>query len=179
MLEFLTSYWEAIIAVSALSVSTVSSLIALRVFRLQREHNFRSLRPIFHIEPYDYENRIVVKIMNEGTGPAVVQSVEVVNHLGESRRTLFRWCPPELPGEMNYKEYWTREGGFVLRPGSKDHMLEIPVDTSLPEETVVREKIRAILADLTVIVTFRDVYDNKMPPYRRSLSLFSRTDHEN
>ena len=72
-IEFLATYWEAIVALCALVVSVVATVISWRGLEIPRAHNETSFRPIIFIEPYDYENCILVKIKNEGLGPAIVR----------------------------------------------------------------------------------------------------------
>lgn len=80
---------------------------------------------------------------------------------------------------MNYKEYFTRSGDFVLKQAGCVTMLEVPIDTSNEKEVQMRETFRGILRELTVIVDYEDVYENKMPEYKRSLKLYARVDNEN
>ena len=179
IVDFLAKFWETIIAVCALFVSILAVVVSLLALKIQRTHNQKSLKPIIFIEPYDYENCIQIKIRNEGLGPAIVKNIRVKNNNLEEKSSIFSWLPSNLPENMNYKEYWTRSKNFVLRPGSLDHMLEIPVNTDDPVQRAEREKARKILKDLTVYVEYGDVYENPMPIYSRNLSLFGRTDHEN
>lgn len=131
------------------------------------------------VAPYDYENRLLVIMKNEGIGPAIVKSVKIMNPNSEYKSSLLEWLPQKLPGNMNYKEYWTRSGDFILKPGSIDHMLEFYVDNDFSEQVTIWEEIRSTLKELTVIVEYEDVYENKLPIYKRSLKLFSRINHKN
>lgn len=178
-IEFLTKYWEAIVALCALVVSVFATVISWRGLRIQQAHNETSLRPIIFIEPYDYEDCILVKIKNEGLAPAIVKNLYVQDSLNMSKASIFNWLPKVLPGDMDYREYWTRNKDFVLRSGSIDHMLEIRVDTNQPEQVGARENIRAILSDLIVYIEYEDVYKKAMPTYSRELRLFGRSDHIN
>ena len=177
--QFFSEYWETIVAICALIVSIVAVTISWLGLKIQRTHNQKSLKPIIFIEPYDYENCILIKIRNEGLGPAIVKRIRVENDKLEEKSSIFNWLPPILPANMNYREYWTRSKNFVLRPGSLDHMLEIPVNTDDPIQIRERDKIRSILKDLTVHVEYGDIYENTMPTFSRKLFLFGRKDHEN
>lgn len=179
LIDFLSAYWRAIVALCALAVSVIAVGISWRGLKIQQTHNKTSLRPIIFIEPYDYEDCVLVKIKNEGLGPAIVKKLYVQDKLNMNKNSIFNWLPKILPGEMNYKEYWTRHKDFVLRSGSIDHMLEIPVDATNLEQVAAREDIRAILGDLTVYIEYEDVYRKVMPTYSRALFLFARSDHVN
>lgn len=80
---------------------------------------------------------------------------------------------------MNYKEYWVRTKDYVVQPGQIIKMVELPIDTTDEGQKAEREKIRAILRQLTVKITYKDIYDNDMPPKEMELFYFSRTDNEN
>jgi len=179
MLEFVKEHWEVILGASAFCVSISATAIAFYSMWFQRQHNYKSLKPYIYIAPFDYENRIVINMANEGVGPAIVKEIRVKNSQGQVRSSVFKWLPRKLPGDMNYKEYWTNPGGFVLKSGAEKCMLEIPIDTSIPSQVKTREEIRSILKELTITVDFEDVYSNKQSTYERKLNLFARTDHEN
>lgn len=179
ILKTISSNWEAIVAISALFISTSALVIAFFALKAQKQHNCKSLKPFIFIAPYDYENRLVIKIKNEGVGPAIVKLIHVSNKKGVDKPNIFKWLPAKLPGDMNYKEYWTRSKDFVLKAGSEEHILEIPIDTNVPEQIETRESIRKTLSELTVVVKYEDVYENTMPIYKRALKLYARTDHEN
>ncbi|CAN5799784.1 hypothetical protein BH11BAC3_BH11BAC3_12180 [soil metagenome] len=80
---------------------------------------------------------------------------------------------------MNYKEYWTGYKNFVVQSGQTIQLVEIPVDTSKPEQIETRENIRAILRQLTIKIEYEDIYGNKMKHNEAELFLFSRIDNEN
>lgn len=179
MSETISQHSTLIVSMLALFVSVLAISTSWFSLGIQRMHYRKTLMPIIFIEPYDYENRILVRIKNEGTGPAIVKRVVVKNGAGMEKPCIFKWLPPKLPGRMNYKEYWTRSEDFVLRSGSIDHMLEVPVDSGEEYQVNQRDKIREVLSHLTVYVEYFDIYDNVMPVYSRSLKLFGRNDHEN
>lgn len=178
-LDFLKSYWGAIISSLALSVSTLTGFVIYRTFALQRTHNQKSLKPYLYVAPYDYENCLKVFIKNEGVGPAVVKKIKVQRNEYEAKTCIYKWLPSKLPGKMVYAEYFTRSGDFVLKQGGCEAMLEIRLDPQNLEEVEEREKIRGILRELTVIIEYEDVYENTMPIYTRSLNLFARVDNQN
>lgn len=93
MVKFLTEYWEAIVAICALIVSISTVVISWRALKIQRTHNQTSLKPIIFIEPYDYENCILIKIRNEGLGSAIVKSIRVINGKNEEKTSIFNWLP--------------------------------------------------------------------------------------
>ena len=109
----------------------------------------------------------------------LLKKIRVYKNEYEVKPCVYDWLPKKLPGDMNYKEYFTRSGDFVLKQGGCEIMLEIPVNMKNEKQVQVRETIRGILRELTVIIEYQDVYENIMPAYKRSLKLYARSDNEN
>jgi hypothetical protein len=179
MMNFIKQYWEGIIAGFALLVSAWSAWISFRTFRLQREHNTKSVKPILQIGQWDYENNLVVDMRNSGSGIAIVTKMSAVDKTDVSKNCIYDWLPKKLVGNMNYKEYWTAHKTFVLQPGQIIKLIEVPIDTNINEQKKQREELRAILRQLTVKVEYEDIYGNKMESKSMELYCFSRTDNEN
>lgn len=179
MFDFIAKYWEGLIALLALSVSISSTAIAYYTFKLQRTHNVKSVKPILHIGQWDYENRIFVTLKNVGYGIALVKKMNIYNTKGEQKTCIYDWLPKSLPGQMNYKEYWTPYTEFVVQSGETIKLIEIPIDILKPKQIKMREKLRKILGQLTVEVLYQDVYENPMPIKKMQLTHFLRLDNEN
>lgn len=178
-MDFIKQYWEGIIAALALLTSIWSAWISAKTFKLQREHNVKSVKPILQIGQWDYENNLCVDLRNSGSGIAIVTSISVINKTDIKRNCIYDWLPKRLVGSMNYKEYWTAYKNFVIQPGQIIKLVEIPVNTEIEEQKKQREEIRSILRQLTVIVSYEDIYGNKMEDKKNELFHFSRTDNEN
>ncbi|MFS4492196.1 hypothetical protein [Maribacter sp. 2308TA10-17] len=178
-MSFIQEYWEGLVALLALIVSISSTAIAYYTFKLQRTHNIKSVKPILHIGQWDYENRIYVTLKNVGYGIAVIKKMNIYDVKGESKTCIYDWLPNSLPGDMNYKEYWTPYAEFVVQAGETIKLIEIPIDTSKSKQIKTREKLRKMLGQLTVEVTCKDVYENEMPIKRLQLTHFLRLDNEN
>ena len=176
---FLEDNWEAIVAILALLTSVVSTIISFYTFKLQRTHNIKSVAPIVHVGQSDYENVLFVTIVNLGSGLAMIKKMYVRNKTDQIKNCIYDWLPKKLGNGTNYKEYWTAYKNFVIQPGQTIKLIEIPIDTKKSEQIEVREKIRAILRQLTVCVTYEDIYENEMPKKEMELYHFSRTDNEN
>ena len=178
-MQFITEHWEGIIALLALMISIVTTIISFYTFKLQRTHNIKSVTPIIHIGQWDYENRLFVTLKNVGVGIAVVKKMTIYNKKGESKTCIYDWLPNKLAGGMNYKEYWTPYSEFVVQPCQVNKLIEIPSDTSKHDQIEVREKLRRILGQLTVEVIYQDIYETVMPTKRLELFHFLRFDNEN
>lgn len=178
-MDFITQNWEGIVALLAMLATMVSSYFAYRTFHLQRIHNVKSVRPILLIGQWDYENKIIIDLRNQGPGVGIVKNVRVYKNDNDVKTCIFHWLPERLPGDMNYKEYWTGYKDFAIKAGEIFKLIELLIDTSKPDEIATREAIRGILRQLTIEVDYEDIYENKMTKLIKPLTLFARTDHEN
>lgn len=176
---FMAHNWEGVVAAFAMFAAVVSTYYAYRTFKVQREHNIKSVRPILHVAQWDYENSLRIELMNRGPGIAMVKSIEVFRDAGDIKTCIFDWLPMQLAEGMNYKEYLTAHKDFSMMPGDVDIMLELPVNHKIPGQRQVREQIRAVLRQLVVRVRYEDIYDNPMPLLEKRLHLYDRTNHEN
>jgi hypothetical protein len=178
-MEFIKQYWEGIVAFCALGTAVWSAIISSRTFKLQREHNIKSVKPILQIGQWDYENMLCVDLRNSGSGIAVVKKINVSNKTDEKKNCIYDWLPKKLDGEMNYKEYWTGYKDFVIQPNQIIKLLEIPVATEIESEKKQREVLRSTLSQLTVNISYEDTYENAMDDKKMELYHFSRKDNEN
>jgi len=171
--------WGSFIAILALLSSIVSVIISFYTFQLQRKHNIKSVKPIIHVGQWDYENRLIVTLKNVGAGIAIVKQMTVYNSKNETKTCIYEWLPVKLPGDMNYKEYWTPYSEFVVQASEIIKLIELPIDTTKQTQIETREKIRRILGQLTVEVVYEDIYENKMPTKKMQLKHFLRLDNIN
>lgn len=178
-MKFITDNWEGIVALLALLSSIVSVVISFYTFQLQRKHNIKSVKPIIHVGQWDYEDKLLVTLKNVGSGIAIVKNMTIYNSKNETRTCIYDWLPNKLPGDMNYKEYWTPYSEFVVQASEVIKLIELPIDTNKHTQIETREKIRRILGQLTVEVAYEDIYGNKMPIKKMQLNHFLRLDNEN
>lgn len=178
-MEFISNYWEGIIATFAMIAASVSSILSYLTFKLQRTHNIKSVKPIFHLAQWDYENNLIVDLRNQGPGVGIVKSIIVYKNKLEMKTCIFEWLPKKLPGEMNYKDYLTAYEDFAIKAGEIVILLELPINLEKNEEVVERENIRSILRQLIVEIVYEDIYGNPMNTLIKKLTLYSRNDHIN
>jgi hypothetical protein len=178
-MEIIKEYWEGIVAFTALITAVWSAIFSSKTFKLQRIHNIKSVKPILQIGQWDYENVLSVDLRNSGSGIAVVKTILIKNKTDETKNCIYDWLPKKLDGKMNYKEYWTGYKNFIIQPGQVIKLIEIPVDTEIISEKKQREELRSILRQLTVKISYEDIYENAMKEKNMELHHFSRTDNEN
>jgi len=178
-MEFISKYWEAIIALSALATSILATIISFKLFKLKEIHFRKSVKPMLQIGQWDYENNLMINVIHSGLGPAVINEIVVFKNKHERKTCIYDWLPKKLPGTMNFKEYWTGHQNFVINVNQEIKLIEISIDTTVQEQIECREQIRGILRDLTVKITYSDFYDKKIEDKEMSLRLFARADNVN
>ena len=68
------------IAALALVTSIASIIIGFWGLWIQRKHNILSVKPIAAIGINDIANQIEITVVNNGTGPLIVKSIETLNN---------------------------------------------------------------------------------------------------
>ena len=59
-MEFLSNYWEGIIAIIALLTSIIATYISFRQLKIKAKHFQKAVRPMLQISQWDYENSLKV-----------------------------------------------------------------------------------------------------------------------
>jgi hypothetical protein len=132
-----------------------------------------NLRPLAYIGVGDYQNRLFVKVVNNGTGPMIIKSITIDG----APEPLYK----DLPNPERWGVYWRHfvddtagrsvpAGGQLvlvdLYWGSKEKVSEA-FDQA-------REAIRRVLGAITVRVEYTDIYNRNQPPAERNLEWFHR-----
>lgn len=163
---------SAVIALAAVIISVVSLYVARAALKNQHRHNVLSVKPIPMISVADYEDRLTVKILNNGSGPLIIKGVQVKKE-SEVRESLVDWMP-SLPDGM----YWATFVGPVknrsLLPGNEIKLLELTGDHSEEEFQKARDNCRAVLCQLAVVLEYTDVYGSAFEFHEKQLSWFGR-----
>lgn len=145
-------------------LSGVGAILAfiVAVFALwaQRKHNRLSVRPLAAVTCSDLEDRIIVTLVNNGTGPLVVEKLRIVRDREIMGDALYL----ELPDWMTFRWYVGNIDGRSIGVGKSIKLLvyDHPSDE-------FRAQVRRTLADLVVQVHYNDIYNNAQPVYERSL----------
>jgi hypothetical protein len=176
-ISFLTANHDlvaAVTAVAALLVSTVSIILAIFNMTTQRTHNRKSLMPIAHVRLGDYENRLFVELHNDGIGPMLIDNIAVSKSRGWSKKqSSFAGLVPALPPGILWSTFVTDLSGRALSAGKDIVILLLEGDTSDQKFLAARQSVRQALADLRIVVRYRDIYGHKMPSAKRDLSWFA------
>lgn len=65
------------IAFSSLIVAGLSFALTIITIFQTRKHNKNSLKPIINVNPFDYSNCILIELVNEGVGSALIKKITV------------------------------------------------------------------------------------------------------
>ncbi|WP_343649461.1 hypothetical protein [Stenotrophomonas sp.] len=146
-------------------VAAFAVLVAVLTWKAQETHNKLSVRPLAAVVCNDLNGRIVVTLANHGTGPLVIETLRVWRDGVEVGDSLYEQC-----------DDWLQLEWFV---GSVDQR-SIPVEgkISLLRYTGMsnsnREHLRGLLSQLEIRVSYRDIYNELQPVYKRRLDWFAR-----
>jgi|ERR1019366_3165642 hypothetical protein len=163
---------SALAAGLAFLISCVSLWVSMSTLRHQRRHDALSLRPLPEVTVADYETKLRVTLRNNGVGPMIVARL-VAGDGSEVRDQILAWMP-DLPDELSWSNFSGSVDGRSISPGNSIVLLEITGDDQDPDFAEVRDSVRASLRGLTVNVEYTDVYNNVLPPCRKSLEWFGR-----
>jgi hypothetical protein len=172
--DFCCNHPEFFTATLALGISVWTIIYTKKSVGLQHEHNRKSLTPLPWVKLGDYTNNLYVILENHGVGPMIIKRVSVYRTADRSnvKKDIHSWMPHfNQPWEDYVSEFANR----AVRPGCEIPMISL-LDSNFSDGTFteIRDKVRISLSELTVEIEFVDIYDNKMPIYKRDLKWFSR-----
>ena len=127
---------EMVIAICAVVTSAIAVFIAWDQGRVMRAQQHGSVFPVLQADGYvssDLEERLMgVKFRNSGVGPALIESVDMLEH-GERVGDLISYRDA-LPDGYNLS--WTSMVGRAIAPGEEIDALRIswPADAISPAE---------------------------------------------
>ncbi len=163
---------SAIIALAALVISIASLFVSRATLAKQHRHNVLSVKPIPMVSVADYEERLTVKILNNGSGPLIIKNVRVRKE-SQIRESLIAWMPA-LPNGT----YWSTFVGPIdnrsLLPGNEIKLLELTGNLPDGDFEKVRDECRAALCPLTVALEYTDVYGSAFEAHEKPLTWFGR-----
>jgi hypothetical protein len=164
----------AITAVAALFVSAVSIILATFNMTTQRTHNRKSLMPIAHVRLGDYENRIFVRLFNDGIGPMIIDSIVVSKPRGKGKRhgTFIDYMPALPPGIL-WTTFVTDLSGWALSADKDLTLLLLEGDPTDETFVAARQAVRQALSELKIAIRYRDIYGSKMPAATRDMDWFA------
>lgn len=135
-------------------------IVAVFALRAQRKHNRLSVRPLASVTCNDVDDKIIVTLANNGTGPLLVKTLRVIRDgevIGDALHKQF-------PTWMTFRWYVGAIDGRSIAVGKSIDLL-IFDDPSVQ----FQEDVRSTLSNLDVQVSYSDIYNYMQPVYVRSL----------
>jgi hypothetical protein len=165
----------AIIGIVALLVSAYSIILSVQNTKAGRIHDRKSVMPIGHISVADFENRLTVRVHNNGIGPMLIDRLVVTKHGNddESKSALIDFMP-DLPSGMLWTTFMGNIDGSALAADKHITLLSLEGDSSDARFIKARQSVRRALSELQTAVTYRNIYGEQMPPVTRDLEWFAR-----
>jgi hypothetical protein len=161
-----------IVAFSAMVISIAAILLTVITIRIQREHNTLSTRPICFIDLFDYGNHTSVELYNGGIGPMIINEIKVSRGV-DYKENIIEWMP-KIDEGLRWKNYNSDMKLSVIAAATSLTMIAFDAEEENNEAVSFRNKIRKIMSELTVEVTYSNIYDKQLPVVIRRLDIFGR-----
>lgn len=161
----------AIVAIFALIISICSMRESKRVNNHLLEHNETSITPYCAIRTTNYDNLISVRIENDGQVPLRISKIECVSNQNKENILLFDLLLNEITQKKYHRilaYYADKNNKRYIIPACKN----LYIVSITPDNEVIRQKMRDILKNLTINVTYIDSY-NKEHICTEKLNVFS------
>ena len=81
---------------------------------------------------------------------------------------------PQPPDGVLFSDYVEVEPGRAVLPGESLDLLAFCVDEGESQEAQYRDQLRDYLGDLTVSISYEDIYETRFPIYERRLEWYHR-----
>lgn len=167
-----------IIASGAFLVSIASLCFTSRELKLQRQHNYKAVKPIGNIVVGDYENKIFIRIDNDGIGPLIIKKLTVKNQ-ERTKDTIIDIIPAEISKRIQWSDFATSLEKKAIPAGQKLNILVWEINDTykhLGQEKIIKDRtdLRDVLKDITMTLDYTDVYEVKKYQIEQSLNWFGR-----
>ena len=153
-------------------VSLLAIFLTFFALLLQRRHNYKSVMPIAHVAVGDYEDRLIVKLCNNGIGPLIVTRL-IVSDGCEEKQGIISWMP-QAPFGILWSTFVPDLDRRALLPGHEAVLIELIGEMRSEKFVEFRDHVRKVLSTLVVSVEYEDIYGRSMPGEKRDLKWFGR-----
>lgn len=158
--------WGLVIGLIALFFTAIT-------LQVQRKHNRLSVKPIPNVISNDYEDVLVVGLENKGIGPLIIKDLSFTNQSGERQKDIISFFNLGFEGVV-WTTFAANMDGLAVVPNGTETLIQLNGELADGEFGVIRDKVRAVLADIKVVLIYQDIYGNNMPKMIRSLGFFGR-----
>ena len=161
------------VSVVAVIVSVLALGVSIYFGWCTRDHNRRSVKPLPYVAPNDYEDYICVRLWNYGSGPMVLSEVIARHSVTHGTGHIIKLVP-DPPDGVFFSDYVEVEPGRAVLPGESLDLLALSVDEGKTKEAQYRDQLRDFLGNVTVSVSYKNIYDCSFPVYERTLEWYHR-----
>jgi hypothetical protein len=165
---------SAVLAAVACVIAVISLHVSRKTLKYQQEHNRYSVRPIPSIVVGDYENRLFVKVVNNGVGPLFIKKIRTLGSTNPDKALIAYM--PELPPKVLWTNFVEDTHGRSVPPGAELVILDFDSNSSSSQVQYAfsRDRIRHALGGLSMEIQYTDIYNSDLPNVSRDFKWFHR-----
>jgi hypothetical protein len=169
--DYLNGTFMPLIALIGIIVTLLLGIISENRNSTKLRIDQEKQRPLLHVGYFDSEDEIKIFQKNKGNGPLIITNYRLVNIIsGEIISGFFDCIPPMTDG---YDNYTGNQNNTVLSAGEETVLLCYSSSSKNNFQSNA-DSIRLKISKFKVVVDYKDVFDNDMPTYERSLEWFGR-----
>lgn len=170
-----TEMWGQFVTSTSVIITLLLGLIAENRNITNIEIEQQKQRPLLHIDYTDREDEIRICMKNKGNGTLIISDYKLIHTQTKKEYDgIYNACVRII--HRNYNNYTGNLNNTVLSPSEEIELFHFKKSNEDNEQAYDDSKqlIRQSLYEFEIVVEYRDVYDNKMPVYKRSLEWFGR-----
>ena len=181
--EKIVQNYQLITGIAAILISCIALLQTSISLSMQRNHNYKSVKPIanFIMDHDNYRARVILK--NSGLGPLVVENLSIYKPKDRSteKGNLIKWLDEIVKSSkdstwfyevLNHYSGIKDATGSVILPGESIDLVHVYCKNSQRFNNVVLPKIMWESNKLVYELQYTDIYDNPMPLLKTTLSKY-------
>jgi hypothetical protein len=161
---------NVIIATVAVLIATLSIMVSWKALGHQVRHNKLSARPIPFLSLANYQDRLRVRIVNDGIGPLIIKRLTISDG-DRSETDLISWMPA-LPAGRSWSTFMSRLENRSILPGTDLILLQLDGDVADETFAKFRDETRRVLQRLEGTIEYTDIYGDDFAPYLRKMDWF-------
>lgn len=162
--------WGVITGIVTGVIALIFTAISLQV---QRKHNRLSVKPIAIVSVGDYETELAVYLQNKGMGPLIIKNLSFTSQNGKTEKAIIDFFGTDFKN-VEWSTFVADIDGWAILPNETKTLIKLNGDSADKKFTLVRNKVRKVLAQLQVELLYQDIYENDMPKNTRKLDWFAR-----
>lgn len=147
--------------------------LGLETRKAIRDRQEMEQRPLLHISYVDYNNHVRIKLCNKGIGPAIIKRYELIDKCQGKKHNSFFTLLDEV--NINYFTYYSdNQKEVILSPLEEVKLFEQKINTKKKNQLKDLKKIRELLKNIEINITYTNLYKDQEFVHIRSLAWFGR-----